>query len=252
MAQTTDTWQPPGGGVPARRRLRDRRGVLLVLLVLVPVGGFFFGRALWWSLKPAPDFPSLAQTPDPSLHGSIAFLKPHPDDNCIFVVAASGGQPEKAACVEGAEGGGTLEWLEDGRIQLTGYGNAQEPDKWRVFVDVETGDVESVPKDQIPEQPDDPMESPGPNGEKVASEGGHGTLKVTLTTEDGKRTLLSVGAPDTYAWSLPAWSPDGEWFVVKDDLDRLLLVTTSDPSQTRVLVEGGWGQAVTGDDLLGG
>jgi hypothetical protein len=34
------------------------------------------------------------------------------------------------------------------------------------------------------------------------------------------------------------WNEDGSWFVVKDDLDRLLLVTTADPSATRLLVDG--------------
>jgi len=40
--------------------------------------------------------------------------------------------------------------------------------------------------------------------------------------------------------------------VVKDDLDRLLLVTTDEPSTTRVLVDGGYGQIVTDADLLNG
>lgn len=37
--------------------------------------------------------------------------------------------------------------------------------------------------------------------------------------------------------------------MVKDDLDRLLLVTTTDPSTTRVLAIGGWGPAVTDQEL---
>ncbi len=72
-----------------------------------------------------------------------------------------------------------------------------------------------------------------------------GKLKVTLTTDEGVRTLLEVGAPTTYTLGGLSWSPDGEWFVMKDDLDQLLLITTATPSQTRVLVEGGWGPAAT-------
>jgi hypothetical protein len=45
------------------------------------------------------------------------------------------------------------------------------------------------------------------------------------------------------------WNQDGSWFVVKDDLDRLLLVTTADPSVTRLLVDGGYWPAVTDAEL---
>jgi hypothetical protein len=48
------------------------------------------------------------------------------------------------------------------------------------------------------------------------------------------------------------WNEDGSWFVVKDDLDRLLLVTTDDPSTTRVLVDGGYWPAATSTQLPGG
>ena len=72
---------------------------------------------------------------------------------------------------------------------------------------------------------------------------------MTMTAGGETRTLLSVPAPDTYTFGQPVWSPDGEWFVVKDDLDHLLSVTTADDSTTRVLVEGGFGQAITGDQV---
>jgi hypothetical protein len=224
----------------------------LVLGALVLVGGFFFGRALWWSLRPTPEFPALADNPDPTLQGTVAFWKPYPDDDCVYLVAASGGTPIELTCFEDADaGGGELVWLRDGRLQVTAYAGDQESAAVRKIVDVETGEVEEVPTDEIPERSDPPTEVPGPNGEVVTSSSSRGNLTVSLTADQGTRTLLSVGAPETYTFGPPAWSADAGWFVVKDDLDRLLVITTSEPSQTRVLVDGGWGAAVTDADLIG-
>lgn len=238
----------PEARTPTGRRRRVAVGVAAAAVVLI--GGFFFGRALWWSLRPAPSFPALVDNPDPSLHGTVAYLQPYPNDDCIYVAAASGAASKRLSCF-GSAGGGELVWLSDGRLEITHYGDAQHPDDvWRKIVDVETGAIEDVPRDEIPAWSEPPATAPGPNGEIITSTSSRGTLTVTLTTDDDTRSLLSVGAPNTYTFGSPAWGPEGDWFVVKDDLDRLLVVTTGDPSQTRVLVEGGWGQAVTGAEVL--
>jgi hypothetical protein len=234
----------------SRRRWSTRTKIILVLVgLLVVIGGLLVGRALWWSLRPTPDFPSLADDPDPELQGTVAFVRPYPDDNCIAVVAASGGAPEEVACVEGSAGG--LTWLPDGRLQATRYEGGEgtgETASW--IVDVETGDVEEVPVDEIPPEPASQETTPGPGGEVVRCDSTRGALTLTMTTDGDSRTLLSTGAPDTYCMGQPVWNGDGTWFVVKDDLDRLLLVTTGEPSTTRLLVDGGWGQAVTDQDLV--
>lgn len=173
VAMTTSSALPqPPPSVPAECRPRFwRRQPLLfaVVVVALVVGGFLLGRGLWWSLRPTPDFPSLVDARDPSLRGTVAFLKPFPNE-CISLVAASGSPEEE----------------------------------------------------------------------------------VTMTTSDGTRTMLKVGAPNTYTFGGPTWSADGDWFVVKDDLDRLLLVTTAHPSTTRVLVDGGAAPAITDAELLSG
>lgn len=245
----------PASGLPVppavpRPKQRGRRiTILLAVGLLVLVGGFFFGRSLWWSLRPTPDFPALADDPDPSLHGTVAFWKPYPNDDCVYVVAASGGTPTELTCFEdGDGGGGELAWLADGRLQVTAYATDQESATVRKIVNIETGQVETV-TDEIPDRSDPPSEALGPNGEVITSSSSRGNLTVTLTTDQGTRTLLSVGAPDTYTLSPPAWDPDGDWFVVKDDLDRLLIITTSNPSQTRILINGGWGAVVTNAEL---
>lgn len=233
-----------------RQKARPRTvRILAIVGVLAAVGGFFLVRDLWWGLRPTPTFPSLVEHPDRSLQGTVAYIRPYPHNNCIQIVAASGATSKQVACVDGAAG--DLEWLPDGRLQSTRYqGGEGTADTKRWIIDVKMGDVEVVPKAQIPPRTEVPTAVVGPNGERVTTMSSRGRLTTTLTTDQATRTLLSVGAPSTYTFGQPAWNKDGSWFVVKDDLDRLLLITTADPSQTRVLVKGGYGQTVTDTDLL--
>lgn len=240
------------GPADASQRGRSGRwrvivGVVVGVTLVVAVGGFLVARSLWWSLRPTPDFPSLVAKPDESLVGTVAFIRPFPEDDCVWIVVAAGGAPEEVACIDG--GAGELKWLPDGRLQSTRYkGGEGTSDTGSWIIDVATGEVETVPPDEIPPRGEPPTMVVGPDGEQVESVSKRGRLTMTMTAGGETRTLLSVPAPDTYTLGQPAWSPDGEWFVVKDDLDRLLLVTTTD-STTRLLVESGFGQAVTGDQI---
>ena len=237
---------------PASSPRSSTRRKTLVALVAVAVvgGGFLIVRALYWALlQPTPDFPSLATTPDPSLTGTVAFSKPG-DDRCVYIVAASGGEAEELACGDGLAG--ELAWRDDGRLQSTAYPGADSDDDPRSWIiDPATGAVEDVPIGEIPpyrELPDNAW--PGPNGEEVTCENGGGKVTLGLTVDGRSRTLLSTGAPRTYCMHLATWNEDGSWFVVKDDLDRLLLVTTADPPAVRLLVDGGYWPAVTKAELL--
>jgi hypothetical protein len=214
------------------------------------IGGFLLARDLYWAvLQPTPDFPSLATMPDPSLTGTVAFVKPG-DDRCVYVVAASGGEPEELACEDGLAG--ELAWRDDGRLQSTVDPTADSDDdplSW--IIDPATGEVEGVPIGEIPPYSEPPENAwPGPNGEEVTCKNGGGKLTLSLSVDGRSRTLLSTGAPSTYCMHGATWNEDGSWFVVKDDLDRLLLVTTTDPSTTRLLVDGGYWPAVTEAQLL--
>jgi hypothetical protein len=246
----SDEFGPADAGQQVRSgRRRVVVAVVVGVALVVAVGGFFVARALWWSLQPTPEFPSLVAEPDESLVGTVAFIRPFPEDDCVWIVAAAGGEPEKVACIDGGAGG--LEWRLDGRLQSTRYkGGEGTSDTGSWIIDPATGEVETVPRDEIPPQAEPPTVV-GPGREQVETVSERGRLTMTMTAGGETRTLLSVAAPDTYTFGQPAWSPDGEWFVVKDDLDRLLSVTTADDSTTRVLVEGGFGQAITSEQLLG-
>ena len=243
--------QPPAPiSAPPRSRPTQRKALVSLAATILVIGGFFVARALYWALlQSTPDFPSLATTPDPSLSGTVAFLAPG-DDRCVYVVAASGGQPEQLACGDGLAG--EFVWRDDGRLQSTTYPSADsddEPISW--IIDPATGDVEQVPTGKVPPYREPPEKGwPGPNGEEVGCKNGGGKLTLSLTVDGRSRTLLSTGAPSTYCMHFATWNEDGSWFVVKDDLDRLLLVTTADPSTTRLLVESGYWPAVTEAELL--
>lgn len=239
---------PSADSVRTRRKTR-RRVVLAIVVTLVVVGAFFVGREVWWGLRPTPEFDSMVSDPDPSLVGTVAF-QGSGADGCVSVVAAAGGEPHQVTCVEGFKGGGSLRWLPDGRLQYTHHpdphiGGAASS----VIIDVVTGDTVEVPDDEVPPPSETDEFEPGPNGEIVETSSSRGELTLSLTDDQGTRELLSVGAPSTYTLTQLAWSPDGSWFVVKDDLDQLLLVTTGASSRTRVLAISAWGAAATDRDF---
>jgi len=233
-------------GAEAGGRRRRRWPIIAPVVLVVVVVGFLLGREVYWSLRPVPEFASLVTDPDPSLTGTVAFQEVGAD-NCVWVVPASGGAARKVTCLEGFAGGGTLRWLPDGRLQDTRYPRAGSDESARsVIIDVRTGATTDVPAAEIPPAPAWQEHPAGPGGETIDDRSRRGRLTVSLTADGRSRELLSVGAPSTYSLGQWAWSADGSFVVAKDDTDRLLLITTGDPSKTRVLAEGGWGAAVTG------
>ena len=223
------------------KRLVKQPWLLAILLIPTILGVFIFGRSLWWELRPYPDFPSLIKNPDPKLTGTVAFFDSFPD-NCLHVVAASGGSSRKVKCLKGE----TATWLLDGRVQVTSYANREKnSDDERFIVDVETGSTTSVPSDLIPPW-SEVVRVLGPNGEQLRTVSKRGNFTLYLRDAGGERTLFSVRAPTSYTLGYPSWSPTGEWFVVKDGLDRLLVVTTDETPTVRILAKNAWGHAVTG------
>jgi len=232
--------------------------------------------------RPVPSFPSLAEAPDPSLHGTVAYF-----DNatrCVRIVAASGAVSDDVYCLtsddlavseeQGKPAGPQLVWRSDGRLEVTLFrwmpsSDAESPPpmtaQWQKLVDVTTGAVE-----EVSELPDAPIE-PSPvtvneRGEQLDTDfdARTGRGEVILTTPSGTRTLLRVRGPGGYTYGMePAsWTPDGQWIVTSDTGDggRILVITPTDPAVTRVLVSNSGGGAgggaagpafaVTSDDLL--
>lgn len=277
-----------GGGSRKRRWVWVLAGVVGV--IVVGVAGFAF-----WATndieefhsstrQPVPSFPSLADTPDPSVTGTVAYF-----DNgsrCVRIVAASGAASEDVYCLtdddlalspqEGKPAGPQLVWAPDGRLEVTLFRWVSSKDtdapppmtaQWQKLIDVTTGAVEEVADDQLPAEPVDPEPTTeNDRGEDVRTDFDAltGRGEVTLTTGSGTRTLLTVRGPGEYTYGLePAsWAPGGEWIVTTDTGEggRILVITPTDLAVTRVLVSNSGGGAgggaagpafaVTADDLL--
>jgi hypothetical protein len=107
-----DTADPSGVTVEARSR--NRRGIVVIVGVMLLFGVVATGAFLAFrSANGAPSFVSLADSPDPSLHGTVAYLdwKYGP---CLRVVAVSGAASKELECLGKDAVHAQLVWLPDG------------------------------------------------------------------------------------------------------------------------------------------
>ncbi|MCU0281998.1 MAG: hypothetical protein MUE66_09340 [Acidimicrobiia bacterium] len=246
--------------------------VVVAAVVVVAVAGFFLVRGINAYNKPNPVFPSLADNPDPSLQGTVAYYDIM--TSCVRVVAAAGQPSQDVLCLTEEEAyhptqdayGPLLAWLPDDRLEVTmrlwgeRQAEAEAAGWWQKTVDVTTGQVEEVPATEVPSALPVATASAGPNGEQIEVTSAGGRVEIVLIDAAGSRTLLSTeGNPDYWVKVPPTWSPDGRWIVVEDGASEILLITVDDPAVTRVLATNalswlGWGGrthlAVTGAQLL--
>lgn len=262
-----------------RRRWRRWIWVVLGLVVGLPVA-FVVASVVALAVfhmreaRPIPAFPSLAEHPDPSLAGTVAYYAG--DSRCIRLVAAAGRPSKTLLCLppwrpdpakvatEGKEMGPRLRWLADGRLEVTmlfmrvgpeskGKAPAYEPG-WQKIIDPATGTVEDVPAAEVPSAaPPETHPRVSPSGQRITwtSNASTGRAKVSLSDAAGTtRTLLSVHGPGeyTYRFGPVFWAPNWRWIAASDD-GRILVIDPSDPPVTRVLVHGD-AFAITAENLL--
>lgn len=234
-------------------------GIVGAVAALVVVG-FVVTAVLVDSGGRVPEFPSLVDDPDPTLQGTVAYT----DGNtgCVWIIAASGAASEEIYCPEpwsvdeaaklGKPVGPQLVWMDDGRLEMTWFRMQAEPGPdldpgWQVVVDVRTGEVDELPRDTAPSEPNAetrPLMSPDGTQVGYVSNSRTGSVEVSVTQPDGtSKTLLSAQGPGKYVYGINSafWSPDFQWIAVDDG--RILVVTVGEPGMVRVLVEniGGWG-----------
>lgn len=244
--------QPRGSSVRSRRRVRP----VLVLVVAVGVAVVVAVVAVVVQLVMVaswqrPEYPSLAANPDPSLHGTVAYLSD--TTNCVQIVAAAGRPSKEVFCLPaqdvataeklGKEEGPQLVWLADGRLEITMFRMTDPPGPsfnpgWQKIVDVRTGRVEDVPAADVPSEANlqtHPMVNA--DGQQLELTSENGDVKLTLTDDSGTRTLLSVNGNPESGYHVPAafWAPDGKWIAADDG--RILVIVPDDPPVIRVLTE---------------
>lgn len=267
-------------GVRPVSRKRRRTGMIVgAAIAAIAAIALVLGILIFSSVtRPVPQFASLAEHPDASLQGTVAYFADQ--TRCVKVVAAAGGPAKTVFCLpemdvqqavkEGKEIGPQLVWLPDGRLQVTVFRMTPPPKPgaapvlhrgWQKIVDVRTGKVQNVPAGEIPSQPNrqtHPMVSP--SGQRISWTSDNGKVKVMLTDRNGSsRTLLSAQGPSGYAYGLGTafWAPNWQWIAADDG--RILIITTGHPAVTRVLTgESSHGAfdadlarfAVTGTNIL--
>ncbi len=197
---------------------------------------------------PTPTFPSLADAPDASLHGTVAFISEakHPDDPrreaCARVALASGVAARDVYCWpidEPAQA--TAVWTDDGRLLVTSFlapddGGLPVP-QWGKYVDVAAGTTEDVPAARLGlDAEPGPGPRTNPEGQRLLLEGGEGDAVIHLFGPgEQERNLLEVTDANP-SWSIqsgPVWSPDYAWMLSWDG--GLLITTTDDAPSTRTL-----------------
>ena len=237
-----------------KRRAGPRRLVAVVASIAVAL--VVAGIAVVLSLSrdaawQAPEFPSLADDPDPTVGGTVAYLSDA--TGCVEVVAAGGGPSTEVFCIPdepveksqqlGKPLGPQLVWLEDGRLEVTMFRMTDPPgplfDPGRQWVvDVRTGEVEQVPDAEAPAAANRGTH-PATNarGETVLVERGPRSVEVSLRTDGRTRPLIAVdGIPEGAYWvSAAFWAPSGDWIAVDDG--RILVVVPGAEQEVRVLTD---------------
>lgn len=219
--------------------------------------------------RSVPKFPSLAEQPDTSLRGTIAYFAG--ESGCVRIVAAAGTPAKDVLCIPPAdtskavelgtkENGPQLVWLSDGQLEVTMFRSDPKTGMfsagWQKLVDVRTGQVQDVPAADVPSTPNlttRPTVSPSGQRINTTSDAASGRVKVMLTDSAGTRTLLSTQGPGEYTYGLTSafWAPNWQWIGADDG--RILVITPDDPPVTRVLTDqtqSGRGRAegLSGDD----
>ncbi|MFM7069932.1 MAG: hypothetical protein ACKOYM_10805 [Actinomycetes bacterium] len=212
-------------------RPSSRRWLLPVVLcgVVVLVSAVVIG-VMVTAVGRAPEFPSLSESPDAALKGTVAYLD-WEADACLWTIDASGANRRKVTCLQGVNAGTlpTLTWRDATTIEVTLFG------AWQKRVDLSTGRVTNVPAAEVPDRAPDLDRSVSSDGRKVRLVVADGRSKIVVEGGVEDRVLLDVATSNTYSVSDPAWSPDGAYVLTGDSAARLLLTTTGANPTTRVL-----------------
>lgn len=277
-----DASNDPVPPAPAMASAGHRRRRVVIVLVAVVVAAIVAVPVLLVvghlvGARDMPVFPSLADTPDATLQGTVAYVDS--STGCVRVVAASGAPSKEVLCFPpldpetaktlGKPIGPQLIWRTDGRLEVTMFRMTDPPGPgvrpgWQKVVDVRTGAVTDVPDAEAPTTADLGARTVvRDDGARLTttSDPSSGHITITLTDNAGRsRTLLDVRGPGEYTYGLEAafWSPDGRWVVADDG--RILFITPDEPPVVRMLLGprttlGGDPQfariAVTTTNLLG-
>jgi hypothetical protein len=219
---------------------REKRAGLAAASVTLAVAA-----AIWaFGIAPLPDYPSLADDPDSSIPGRVAFVR-FGERTCLHVVPAGGGPARRLLCSDEeswgrgqvAWFGGPIRWTQGGQIVVQAFGPAGSE---AIVVEPETGRVleRLSVEEPLAERPVPGTDDVRSDGAKllVQRSGGEATLGIA-PVDASPREIARVSGPPTYAFWEARWSPDGEWILVRDSNQDLLVVRAVEGAPPRLLAD---------------
>jgi hypothetical protein len=219
---------------------REKRAGLAAIGVALAVAA-----AIWaFGIAPLPDYPSLADRPDPSIPGRVAFVR-FGERPCVHVVPAGGGEARRLLCSDEenwergqvAWFGGPIRWTRDGRIVVQAFGPAGSE---AIVIHPETGRVleRIAVEEPLAERPLPGSDDGRSDGAKLIVRGSGGEAVLGFAPVDASpREVARVSGPPTYTFWEARWSPDGEWILVRDSNQDLLVARAIEGAPLRLLAD---------------
>ena len=205
---------------PLEREPRTRRSIVLLAAAAVLVVTVV-GLVLVFGVVRPPSLATVADRPDPAPSGGVAWTSWRSGETCVTVVRPDGRVDHQLYCER--DGSELVAWTDEGIALRTWRGDLDATDL--LVIDGDTGEVLDVVADA--------PHRAAPRPESVRTTYRDGRLTVTRE-RDRDLVVWEVEAPDAYAISSSALSPDGAWFALVDSADRLLIVPADGSADPRV------------------
>jgi hypothetical protein len=212
--------------VNARTKVLAAAGASFLLL------GGALGAVVAFGYTSDPNYTSLQKKPDPSIAGTVAYvgLNESGDRSCLFVVAASGGEPREVSCDDVT--GQFLAFTQDGKLIAADgrFGADQYERSYVVYDTVAAKEVErftALGGPAFGHQPESELFTKAtsfeyPDSEFFGSTSGSHTAWVARD-EAGADRVLHRKAPGDYDFYWATYSPDKKWVLVIDSENDLLI-----------------------------
>jgi hypothetical protein len=220
--------------------MNSSRRLVVAVAGLVVLAGVAVVAVFALGVRHVPDYPTLAEQPDPPLTGTIAWSGWTDDQGPCTWLAELGSEPRQLWCGEEPDAPfGYAAWQgfdESGNLIVASYRVGPDTEESTLFtVDPDTLEV-------IAERPIDASERPpdltvrDDGAEAVVRHGDDdGSWEVQVVQDGTTRTVLSASGPDDYSMWGAQWSPDGRTIVVFDSARRAIAVAADGEPNPRVI-----------------
>lgn len=224
--------------------MTDSRKAVISAIAAVVVVGLVVGLVLVFAFIPLPEYGSLADEPDSSIPGTVAFARWDDGDLCVWTIPAGGGDEREVLC-DNNIGFGEISpgWTPDGMLVVEQFGPSKEVFR---IIDPETGET----IDRISFEQTGAFDGPvgrefvvTQDGLSVYVDGDRDSAQLLLESPSGsERVVLEVEGPADYRFDWARLSPDGEWILTQDSEGRLIIVAVEGDPNARILVDDvdGW------------